>query len=264
MQNYVISLVSANERREHISSEFGKFGINFDFFDAVTPDKIHQIAEALSIDLRHTDLRPGEIACLLSHVMLWKRAIDLDLDFIGIFEDDIHLGEDAGKILSHHSWIPEDGHIIKVEVFYPEVVASMKLKLLKNLNRRLFTLKSKHMGTGGYILSKQVAKDLLAFIQGYQKLIPIDHIMFKDYLENGAYKIYQMSPAVCVQDFILMREKTSLPSSLSNERKLRKGSTRRINKKLMFKDKMMKELMRITTQFRRLMRAEFIIKINFK
>ncbi len=38
MKKFVISLSTATERREHIFREFSKKSINFDFFDALTPE----------------------------------------------------------------------------------------------------------------------------------------------------------------------------------------------------------------------------------
>ena len=37
--NYVISLSSASQRREHIIKEFGKHHIPFEFYDAITPSE---------------------------------------------------------------------------------------------------------------------------------------------------------------------------------------------------------------------------------
>ena len=45
MKNFVISLACANERHEHITSEFSKHGIAFSFFNAITPDLIDQVAK---------------------------------------------------------------------------------------------------------------------------------------------------------------------------------------------------------------------------
>lgn len=264
MKNYVISLVSANERREHITSEFSKHAIKFSFFDAITPDLISSVAKDLGLDIVNSDLRNSEIACLLSHVVLWQKAIDDNLDYIGIFEDDIHLGEQANKILSNTNWIPDNAHIIKVEAFYPKVLASIRSSFIPTSNRKLVALKSKHMGTGGYILSNSGAKALLAFIKEYQKLIPIDHIMFKEYLVKGEYKVYQMMPAICIQDFILMRNNTTLPSYLAEDRKARKGSCIKIEEKPSLHKKITRELTRFFTQFIRLLKAEAIVKVKFK
>ena len=76
--------------------------------------------------------------------------------------------------------------------------------------------------------------------------------------------VYQMSPAVCIQDFILMRDKTNFPSYLSQDRKLRKGDNIRVNHKLMFKDKITREFVRLSAQLIRFVKAESIVKIKFK
>lgn len=264
MKNFVISLASANERRAHILSEFSKHETEFDFFDAITPSTIDQTAKDLSLDIASSDLKPSEIACLLSHVVLWKKAVDDNLDFIGIFEDDIHLGQQAATILARTEWVPKDSHIIKVEAFYPKVSASIYSKRIQSSTRKLVALKSKHMGTGGYILSNQGARALLAFIKEYKKLIPIDHIMFKDYLVSGQYEVYQMMPALCIQDFILMRDKTSLPSGLAEDRKLRKGNIRKVDTKLTLQNKFTREFMRFFAQLVRIVKAESIVRIKFK
>ncbi|MGO1513314.1 MAG: glycosyltransferase family 25 protein, partial [Psychrobacter sp.] len=76
MKNFVISLQSATERREHINSEFGKHNVNFEFFDALTPDTAKDYALSLGLNLDSISLTPGELACMMSHVALWKKAID--------------------------------------------------------------------------------------------------------------------------------------------------------------------------------------------
>ena len=72
IQNFVISVKTATKRREHIMCEFGKQGIAFEFFDAVTPTDISKYAQKLSIPIINNQrLTDGEKACFLSHVALW-------------------------------------------------------------------------------------------------------------------------------------------------------------------------------------------------
>ena len=160
--------------------------------------------------------------------------------------------------------VPKDSHIIKVEAFYPKVSVSIYSKRILSSTRKWVALKSKHMGTGGYILSNQGARALLAFIKEYNKLIPIDHIMFKDYLVSGEHKVYQMLPVLSVQDFILMRGKTSLPSYLAQERKLRKGNISKVEERLTLKGKFTKEFRRFLAQLIRFREVEYIVKIKFR
>ena len=89
MSNFVISLLHAEERRHHITNEFGKKQVEFEFFDAITPDLNVTQAQKLGINLGNSVLGPGEISCLLSHVTLWRHAVTEQLPYLTIFEDDV-------------------------------------------------------------------------------------------------------------------------------------------------------------------------------
>ena len=91
MNNFVISLKSATERREHINNEFGKHNVSFEFFDALTPDTAREYAKNLGINPDTTNLTPGELACMMSHIAIWKKAINENLSYVTIFEDDVYL-----------------------------------------------------------------------------------------------------------------------------------------------------------------------------
>ena len=56
----------------------------------------------------------AEIACALSHIVLWNFVLENNLDYINIFEDDIYLGENAKELLKI-DYIPEDTDILKLE-----------------------------------------------------------------------------------------------------------------------------------------------------
>ena len=121
MKNFVISLQSAKERREHINNEFDKHNVNFDFFDALTPDSAKDYAKSLGLNIDDASLTPRELACMMSHVAIWKKAIDENIHYITIFEDDIYLGEDAESLLNSSEWIKPDWNIIKIEAFSKKV-----------------------------------------------------------------------------------------------------------------------------------------------
>ncbi len=94
MNNYIISLKTAAQRREHICNEFGKQAIPFQFCDAVTSNDFQrEDIRALLSNIHQSKLANGEKGCFLSHLSLWKKCIDENLPFISIFEDDILLGE---------------------------------------------------------------------------------------------------------------------------------------------------------------------------
>ena len=60
--NFVISLTSALERRQHIRQEFGRHGVDFEFFDAITPSNLAETAARLEIDISQSPLSACELA----------------------------------------------------------------------------------------------------------------------------------------------------------------------------------------------------------
>jgi glycosyl transferase family 25 len=79
------------------------------------------------------------------------------------------------------------------------------------------------LGTAGYILSLQGAKFLLNEIKKIDYIIPLDNFMFEYVVKNHGFEMYQMQPALCIQDTILHYRSSSvqLRSQLTSERKKR-------------------------------------------
>ncbi len=271
MKSFVISLSSASDRRTHISNEFAKQDIKFDFFDAVTPVTIDGTAQFLGLNIAEADLHPKEIACLLSHVALWQKAVDEKIDYIAIFEDDIYLGEQAKTFLMDASWIPADCQLIKLEMFYRKIVVELNQPVIKLADHRwLFSLIAAHMGCGGYILSYEMAQKLLKFTAQYKNLISVDHIVFKDYPVATGDKVYQIFPALCIQDNILTKGRTKFPSHLEDVRNLRNGEDK-TKKKLSFLNKLKRESNRLFGQLAQfvldnmqLLKGKRVIKTKFR
>ena len=221
MKSVVISLKSATARREHIEKEFGKQQVDFNFFDALTPDLAKPLAEKMQLKLQDHFLTPGELACFMSHVSLWQKMVDENIPHMAIFEDDVFLGEDAGKVLNQSTWIKSNWDIIKIEAFATKILRSKVAIEIPSTERKVFQLKGKNLGTAGYILSLNGAKKYLDYINHIQ-LIPLDELMFKKFIENCTHPVFQMEPAVAIQEMMLYPEtRTVLSSDLLAERKVR-------------------------------------------
>nr|WP_309544885.1 glycosyltransferase family 25 protein [Haemophilus influenzae] len=199
--NYVISLTTEQKRRKHITEEFGKQNIPFEFFDAITPDIIEETAKKFNITLDRSPkakLSDGEIGCALSHIVLWDLALENNLNYINIFEDDIHLGENAKELLEV-DYISDDIHVLKLEAN-----GKMFFKQPKSVkcDRNVYPITVKQSGCAGYTVTAKGAKYLLELVKN-KPLDVVDSLVFEDFLHFKNYKIVQLSPGICVQDFIL-------------------------------------------------------------
>ena len=200
--NYVISLTTEQKRRKHITEEFGKQSIPFAFFDAITPEIIEETAKKFNITLDRSPkakLSDGEIGCALSHIVLWNLTLENNLNYINIFEDDIHLGENAKELLEI-DYISDDIHVLKLE-------ANGKMFFKKpqsvKCDRNIYPITVKQSGTAGYTVTAKGAKYLLELVKNKPLDVAVDSLVFEDFLHFKNYKIVQLSPGICVQDFVL-------------------------------------------------------------
>lgn len=225
--NYVISLASAIERRKHIQREFIKNEVDFKFFDAIPPSNyLNQLIQKFFPSMEKSEkLTLGEKSCFMSHILLWHKCIDDDLSYIAIFEDDVFLGKNAKEILGSLEWINSrfnlsSKFIIRLETFLMPVETELNEEIREIENRRFSILKSPHYGTAGYIISYEMAKYLVEFIYYLESknIDAIDQIIFNKMLDNPELSIYQLTPAICVQELQLNKQDSTLTSQLEYKR----------------------------------------------
>ncbi|MGP4788452.1 glycosyltransferase family 25 protein [Psychrobacter sp. 1Y11] len=234
MKKLIISLENAHDRRQHIKEQFESNHISYEFFDAVKATEIEAVAKKLNIAIINTQLGKNEIACFLSHASIWQFAVDNNYPYVCIFEDDVYLGEDSEFYLNNIlQWKPDDAHILKLEVYNNAIKVNGRCKSLNIGNRKFVKLATKHTGCAGYIITLETAHILLDIVRSNKELIPVDHIVFGDFLYNYEANIYQMVPAICIQS---QNHNCSKPliSYLETERNNRYGVPKK-NKKLVQK-----------------------------
>ena len=227
-KNFVISIPTADKRRNHIIQQFGQKKIPFEFFDAFTPSE--RLNDHLQRYLPNVAATPrltmGEKGCLMSHFMLWKKCVDDDLDYITLFEDDILLGENVEQFLAEDEWLKvrfnfQEIFVLRLETFLMPVKIEKQQGILPFQQREIDILKSKHFGTAGYVISHGAAKYLIEVFEKFssEEIKPIDEIMFNQLIDISGYQVYQLNPAICVQELQLNQENSVLESGLQKERK---------------------------------------------
>ncbi|HHS2157771.1 TPA: glycosyltransferase family 25 protein [Neisseria meningitidis] len=259
MQNHVISLASAAERRAHIADTFGRHDIPFQFFDALMPSEElnRMMAELVPGLAKQHLLSEVEKACFMSHVVLWKQALDEGVPYVAVFEDDVLLGEGAEKFLAEDGWLkerfdPDSAFIVRLETMFMHVLTSPS-GVADYCGRAFPLLESEHWGTAGYIISKKAMRFFLqhfAMLQPEQ-IKPIDLMMFSDFFDKEGMPVYQVSPALCAQElhYTKFHNKSSvLGSLLEDKRKIQKQNISRTHKDRTLKERLIHALTKISRE----------------
>ncbi len=205
-----------------MSRIFADLGLEFQRVSAIDGRKLtEEDAARWQPDLRG-GYRTGEIGCFLSHRECWRRIVDEALPCAAIFEDDLHFGGDAASLLGGDAWIPEDADVVKIETkLYPTRIDKAPSAVVGT--RRLYRLRGKHAGAGGYVVSLKGATKLLRMSETLTG--PVDQFVFNPALQSAASLVtYQLFPAVCMQDFVVKDRRVllGLGSDLHEERTERK------------------------------------------
>ncbi|MDY6485769.1 glycosyltransferase family 25 protein [Acinetobacter faecalis] len=255
MQNFVISLKNSSHRREHILNEFNKHGVTFDFFDALTPDLALELANKISLNVTNSSLGGRELACFMSHVAIWQKVIQEKIPYVAVFEDDIYLGQNSAHFLNNFSWIHGGWNIIKIEAFAKKVWVGKEKLVIDNSDRYLKYLNGDNLGTAGYILSYDGAKEYLAYVLS-NPVCPLDEMLFYKFPRKNKNKVLQMCPALCIQEMNLYPEISVMSSTIVEERRARMKK----NKKTGIQ-KVKHEMVRI---YEHIMKVFYAEEIKFK
>ncbi len=271
IHNYVISLSDDKLRRKHITQEFGKRNISFQFFDAVTPKTIHSSEiQAILPHINQVLLTNNEKSCLMSHLLLWQKCIDENLPYICIFEDDVLLGEDAEKFLSNDHWLLErfsfnQPFILRFETFL-SLVSVENTNVASYQNREIVNVLSTHHGMAGYLISQQAAKIWLNKLRSLTAdlITPLDEILYDERESVTNFKIYQLSPAISIQIRQFNQDDSFCTSYLEQERQERYKKVNTHKPKITVLQKIKKELLRPIKQFNKYLENRKKVIIRYK
>lgn len=220
IKSYLVNLDRSPERLEHIREVFAELGIDFTRIPAVDGEQLSPEDHQRWLSDKGTpfQLTSGELGCFLSHRRCWEATVAGCESHVAIFEDDIHLGKNAAEVLSRTDWIPADADIVKLETFlHPTQIGRKPTSMV--CGRKIVRLWRTHFGTGGYIISRAAASKLISLSRKVS--CPVDHFLFDPRFSGFQHlTIYQMSPALCVQELTLNPKEVnpSLKSTLSGDR----------------------------------------------
>lgn len=113
MKIYVISLISDDLRRENLKKCFPLTHCHFNFINAVNKTEIYSFIEPENIKQTKVQISDVEIACAISHSLIYKEMILGDLESCIVFEDDI-LGcdQDINRLIDIYTKLPKNSILL--------------------------------------------------------------------------------------------------------------------------------------------------------
>jgi glycosyl transferase, family 25 len=198
MKAYCINLDRRADRLGHMAAQFAAAGMAFERVPAVDGQRPDILAATAASGLGLTGLRmsSGAYGCFQSHREVWRRLVASGDAHALVFEDDLVLAKGIGAYLGT-DWVPPDADLVKLETFQTRLHRDAGPGL-PALGRRLHRLRSRHVGTGCYLVSAPAAARLLTATT--QISDPIDEALFNEKSALFATLVtYQMDPAPVMQ-----------------------------------------------------------------
>ncbi len=241
IKSYVINLDRNPERLAHIDKRLHKLGMPYERIAAVDGksvphEEFERFAKARPMkgtgDSYSTGQRvwtPSSMGCFLSHYEAWRRIAESTDDYGAVFEDDIHISRAIVPLLANDLWIPDECEIIKLEPSYNRIKTASKpaVKIAGRDVVRIIPSMHDHcwpVCAGGLIIKRKTAQKLIATPEHLQSIADVFLFAFNESEVARGLNLYQVNPAVCVQDKFLYEDqnKSTFKSNiedLSEDRK---------------------------------------------
>lgn len=166
MRTFVVNLKRSEDRRERMKNVLKNFPYPWEFFEGVDGRDIKNIDEVQDkkkvLRFHKADLKLGELGCALSHITIYKKMIDENIERALILEDDIFLKKDFYEVLEKVKdfqmnndvfMLGHSGLLIRKKAFGKKIYKNYSLKkTINSVN-----------GTFAYMVDLNAAKKLYAF-----------------------------------------------------------------------------------------------------
>jgi glycosyl transferase family 25 len=191
MKVYVINLDRHPERLAHMRDQLSDVG-----FERVAAVDGAENPKGMR------GLTSFELACLESHRNAWRLFMKRSDAHACFLEDDVHFSPDFGALVKTDGWIPPDAHSIKLDTYLQEVKLGERRPA--SCRREIARLYTRHQSSAAYILSRKGAERYLALTA--RAVLPADYSLFPRSPRRLGLRVYQLTPAVAVQDHLLQRD----------------------------------------------------------
>lgn len=209
---YIISLPDCVDRREKMSKQMEKFGLEYEFIDAVDcrGKDIYSIPEYdyhKRLKYFGRNMSGGEIGCFLSHKKFIEMMIDQDIEEALFLEDDAILFDDFAMVLK--SLVQTRNEYELVRFLGQPKIATLKQKYVCDLGDgyHLSKLSTTPGGAFAVLFKKSAALKLKPFLEHFY--LPIDTIYGQSWKTKVKWRVTQ--PGLAVGD-------DTIPSTIGDKR----------------------------------------------
>jgi GR25 family glycosyltransferase involved in LPS biosynthesis len=185
---YICLLLKSNKKRtDHVNENLLKHIPSLEIFPAIE-GKTNQLEYHLGKRTINENLlkfcRRGQLACLLSHVEIWKKMVNENIEKCVVIEDDSMVSKDfQDKFDKIYNLLPEDADFLYLYV-HPDCK--------RETNEKLFAKGYFTYGTVAYYITNKLAKELIIF---FEKHIfhTVDESLawFLDYYKKNYYCVVE-------------------------------------------------------------------------
>lgn len=192
MRIYCINLDRSTARLMHMQQVFAKLELSFSRFAAVDGSKIAHTAET-------SDLTPGELGCMMSHLAIWREIAVDEAPIAAIFEDDIHVSKSLSAFLAalDGADLPGGADLLRLETMGVQVQLQREPVAIFGAVA-LHDMQSSHFGTAGYLISRACAARLVTIFN--ENTLTADRIFHEDQMRQFGLRVLQAVPGLVVQD----------------------------------------------------------------
>ncbi|TNB46961.1 glycosyltransferase family 25 protein [Martelella lutilitoris] len=145
------------------------------------------------------EMTRGEIGCYLSHRRAWSALVESGAPAAAVFEDDVEISASTRAVLDGlASRLPAGVDIVKIETSMKPAELARKTEVMLGAHA-LKRLVGCHIGSAGYVITRQGAEKMLARSQTL--FVPVDAALFdpRAGIRNDL-SVMQVVPALCVQN----------------------------------------------------------------
>lgn len=208
---FVINLTVDIERKQHMQALGKKHNLSMNFIEAVDGKTLTKAQKATysktdAIKNLNREMSAGEIACGLSHRLIYQKMVDNDIEVALVLEDDAWFDSQLLGLLSQLNYLDEDWELLLLGYHKQTAPRSFwyKKKIKDNIIRRTAGIVA---GTHGYCITNNGAKKMLKHTKKISK--PIDN-----YIGNSEYSnLYVLQNCV-----VLLDNKLHLLSAIGDDR----------------------------------------------